>query len=154
VISWRSRSTSLHPEGERLEQPEAAAIEERRHQSRDALKLTEHLPDLVACEDDGQSRGHVDADDDGEGAERLADDMRVEKEQRGEGLILGGGADPVAGGERGEKVGGFIGAEGGGVWHAMVGDEAAMSRGGAILPEERNRAGRQPFESSPASEMA
>jgi len=34
------------------------------------------------------------------------------------------------------------------------GDEAAMSRGGAILPEERNRAGRQPFESSPASEMA
>jgi hypothetical protein len=41
------------------------------------LKLTEHLPDLVACEDDGQSRGRADADDDGEGAERLVDDMRL-----------------------------------------------------------------------------
>ena len=139
----------LHAESECLEEAQAAAIEQWCDQAKDAVELTDDLPDLVARQNHGQSRRRADACDDGKCTERLVDDMRVKEEQGRKGLILCGGADVVAGGERGEEPGNLVWAERGGVLHAGADDEATGpvavrlfgAGGSGVVPGTRHAGG-------------
>lgn len=88
------------------------------------LEPAEQLPHLAARQDDGQSAWRADASHDGKGAEWSADDMFVQEEKGGEGLVLSGGADVVARGKDSKEGRDLPGAELGGMLHAVVCDEA------------------------------
>jgi hypothetical protein len=81
------------------------------------------LADLVAGEDHGQALGAAGADG-VEGLEVEAQDVAIEEEQGGQGLVLGAGPDVALGGQVGEEGFDLGGAEGG-----------RMAEGGADLAE-------------------
>src|SRR5688500_1802173 len=64
-----------------------------------AFELGEDQADLVAREHNGEAAGPVGADDAVNDAGRRLQNLFVEKEKSGEGLVLGGGADMAVNGQ-------------------------------------------------------
>jgi hypothetical protein len=83
--------------GGALEEAQAGAVEERRHQVGRAAEIGEERRHLLDGEDDGQPLRAARVKELAERLERLAIDTRMEKQERREGLILGGRADPRLG---------------------------------------------------------
>jgi hypothetical protein len=95
----------LHPEVGAFEQAQAGAIEQGCHEPGDAIELVEQRFDFARVEDDGESDGLLRADEIVEFARVDLQHVTIEKEQGGEGLILGRRADLELGRKRREKRG-------------------------------------------------
>jgi hypothetical protein len=105
----------LDAEARTFEQAQAGAVEEQGHETRDAVEVLEDSTDLVACHDDGQVLRPPGAYDVVEPGQVLLEHHAVEKEQRGQRLVLGGGGDVTHDGERREELRDFPGPHLGGM---------------------------------------
>jgi len=102
-IAVRAELDVLHAQPQALEQPHAAPVEKRR----DELRRPAHPADQGANLRSGQHRRQtlrpLRTNDGLERRQRLLEHVSVEEEQRGQRLVLRGGADPAVDGEVGEE---------------------------------------------------
>ena len=115
----------LDPQAAALEQAQAGAVHEGRHEGGRSAHLAQDRGHLLAGEDDGEAVGEAGAGDLLEPGELAAEDLAIEEEKRAEGLVLGGGADVPVRGEVAEVARDLRGAEAVGVALAVEEDEAA-----------------------------
>ena len=94
-----------------LEQPQASAVEEARHELRCPGELRDHRAHLVAREDDRETTRTTGAHQVVEPWQLHTNDFPVQEEERCQGLVLGRSADLGLDGERGQKAGGLGGAQ-------------------------------------------
>lgn len=80
------------------------SVEERRHHPLAAAELAEERGDLVSGENDRQARRPPRPDDALHPRNLDAEDVAVEKQERGQRLVLGRGADAVLDGEAREEA--------------------------------------------------
>src|ERR1043166_8009936 len=118
----------LHPQGHRLMEPEAGAIEQGAKEMVEPRELVEYHLHLGAAQHDRQPRRSSGAEDRTEIAEWATKHIPVEKEKRAQGLPLGRGRHPLIGGE--------VGEEGGDV---HLGELTGMAE--AVKPNEATRPG-------------
>lgn len=78
----------LHAQAGALEQAEPCAIEEDRHEPRDAVDLSEHGADFLGRQDDRQVVRALGIDEVVEPGDLLLEDLSVEEEEGAEGLVL------------------------------------------------------------------
>jgi len=76
-----------------LQQAEAGAVHQGRHQRGDTVHPRQDCAHLILCEDDRDSRRAAGARGVLEALQRLAEDLSIEEEQGAEGLVLGGCGD-------------------------------------------------------------
>src|ERR1051326_2949528 len=93
----------LDPQGDRLVEPEAGAVQQGAEETVDPRQLLEHHLHLGAAEHDGQAGARPRPDNRAEVAERPTEHLPIEEEQRAQRLALGGGRHSALGGEAGEE---------------------------------------------------
>jgi len=88
-----------------LQEAQAGAVEKQRRQTAHPVESRDQRADLGPCEHRWKPPGSLRADDVGDRRERLLEDVPIEKENRGESLVLRGGAHALADGEiRQERI--------------------------------------------------
>jgi hypothetical protein len=123
----------LHPEMQRLEQPEATAVHEQGDDPRRPGETRQQQPDLVPVQDDRQPHWLLRAWDRGDRLELVVQDLLVEKQQRAQRLGLARGAEGPRLGERREEPGDVGRAELARVAKRMEADVAPDRRDVALL---------------------
>ena len=101
----------LHAQLQALEQAEAGAVEERRHQPSRAGEPRQHGRHLLAAEHDGDVRRAPRANQTVEPRQLHAEHVPVEEQQRTERLVLGRRAHPAILGQVREEAGHLLGSE-------------------------------------------
>ena len=110
----------LDPQVQGLEETQAGAVEQGGDRLRRAVQALKQEADLVSAEDHWQALRALRADESVEPRKVDVEDVAVQEEERGQGLVLGGCADPAAGREVAEEGGDFPGAEVEGMAPAVV----------------------------------
>ena len=101
----------LDAQFERLQESQAAAVEQRDHDPGHALYVRQHGGHLGSGQDDGKPlRGRC-ADDPADLTKVDAEHLSLEEQHGGQGLVLRGGTDVPVGSERAEIGGKVLGGQ-------------------------------------------
>ena len=115
----------LDPEGGALHEPEARAVQDEGHQPGYSVDVLEQGSHLLGGEHDRDALGALGTDEGGGELGGALQDVRVQKEQRRERLILRRGADALHAGEVGEERRNLVRPQRVRVAHAVELQEAA-----------------------------
>jgi hypothetical protein len=103
VIWFLAKSTSDSEAGA-LQQAQAGAVEQDRHEARHAVHPLRHGTDLFSGEHDGQPSRPLRPHDVVEPGQVLLEDIAIEKEDGAQGLVLGGRGKVLVDHERAQEL--------------------------------------------------